>query len=279
MPSTAATNGHAKRDLASLIRLDEGEIERDIFVDPAIHAEELERIFARTWLFVAHASEIPSPGDYVTRRTGADPVFVTRTEDDRFQVFLNTCKHRGMQVCRVDRGNTSHFRCPYHGWTYRNDGHLIGVPALKQAYGTLDKDRLSLTAPPPARAAPREVAEADKDRGGAGHRGEPCAQRGTGPRGPVLGGDDLPAARDCRFDKLGVRSQHHHLRSATAVESVEHASQHRPSADRRQLLGATEAIAGSGGEDHGGDVAHSRRTSTSSPASSSVRSAGMTARH
>jgi phenylpropionate dioxygenase-like ring-hydroxylating dioxygenase large terminal subunit len=120
MPSTAATNGHAKRDLASLMRLDEGEIERDIFVDPAIHAEELERIFARTWLFVAHASEIPSPGDYVTRRTGADPVIVTHTEDDRFQVFLNTCKHRGMQVCRVDRGNTSHFRCPYHGWTYRN---------------------------------------------------------------------------------------------------------------------------------------------------------------
>ena len=61
---------------------------------------------------------------------------VARTEDDQIRVFHNSCRHRGMQVCRVDKGNTSHFRCPYHGWTYKNDGRLIGVPAIKYAYGT-----------------------------------------------------------------------------------------------------------------------------------------------
>ena len=154
MTKSAAGNGHAGNGnaaLASLVRPQEGEIGREIFVDGQIYERELDAVFASSWLFVAHTSEIPSPGDYVTRDCGVDPVIVTQTEDQTFRVFLNTCRHRGMQVCRVDRGNTSHFRCPYHGWTYRNDGKLIGVPSLRQAYGTLDRDRLALTEPPHVR--------------------------------------------------------------------------------------------------------------------------------
>ncbi|MBS1888197.1 MAG: aromatic ring-hydroxylating dioxygenase subunit alpha [Actinobacteria bacterium] len=138
-------------DYEALVRPEEGEVSRRIFADPEVHAEELERIFARSWLFVAHASEIPSAGDYVTRLSGTDPVVVTRTEDDQIRVFHNSCRHRGMQVCRVDRGNTAHFRCPYHGWTYKNDGRLIGVPAHKYAYGELDRSRLGLLEPPHVR--------------------------------------------------------------------------------------------------------------------------------
>jgi nitrite reductase/ring-hydroxylating ferredoxin subunit len=84
--------------------------------------------------------------------TGTDPVIVARTEDGRIRVFHNTCRHRGMRVCRVDRGNTSHFRCPYHGWTYKNDGRLVGVPAVGVAYGKgLDRRRLGLIEPPGVR--------------------------------------------------------------------------------------------------------------------------------
>jgi PAH dioxygenase large subunit len=138
-------------DFGSLVRVDEGEVGRRIFFDPAIHEQELDRIFTRSWLFVAHASEIPAAGDYVTRIAGGDPVIVSRTEDGEIRVLLNTCRHRGMQVCRVDRGNASHFRCPYHGWTYRNNGKLIGVPSIKEAYGTLDRDHLGLVEPPHVR--------------------------------------------------------------------------------------------------------------------------------
>ena len=79
-------------------------------------------------MFLAHESEIPTPGDYVVRRIVDDSFIVCRDEAGAIRVLFNMCLHRGMQVCRSELGNTSHFRCPYHAWTYKNTGELIGVP-------------------------------------------------------------------------------------------------------------------------------------------------------
>ena len=103
-------------------------------VDAEIYQFELEKIWNRNWIFVAHESEVPSPGDFVLRRIGDDPVIVTHDRDSSLHVILNVCSHRGGQVCRVDKGNTSYFRCPYHGWTYNNAGELSGVPLQRQVY-------------------------------------------------------------------------------------------------------------------------------------------------
>lgn len=145
-------NGNRAAALDELVRPDDGRVSRRIFIDPELYEQELSRVFTQSWLFLAHASEIPAPGDYVTRVAGGDPVIVARTEDDRIRVFLNACRHRGMQLCRVDRGNSSHFRCPYHGWTYNNGGRLIGVPTQRLAYGDrFRRDVLGLTEPPHVR--------------------------------------------------------------------------------------------------------------------------------
>ena len=47
-----------------LVDLKAGRISREIFVNEEIYREELERLFARAWLFVGHESQIPKPGDF-----------------------------------------------------------------------------------------------------------------------------------------------------------------------------------------------------------------------
>ncbi len=99
-------------------------------------ALEKERLFSRAWLFVAHESEIPQPGgDYVVRQVLQDSFIVARDSAGEVRVMFNMCLHRGMQVCRAEMGNASNFRCPYHGWSYRNDGRIIGLPFHQEAYG------------------------------------------------------------------------------------------------------------------------------------------------
>src|SRR3954471_13840737 len=109
-----------------------------IYSDPDVFHLERERLFSRTWQFLAHESEIPEPGDYVVRRIVDDSFIVARNEHGGISVLLNMCRHRGMQVCRAEAGNASHFRCPYHAWTYRNDGRLAGLPFHEEAYSGED---------------------------------------------------------------------------------------------------------------------------------------------
>ena len=98
-----------------------------IYTDPAIFDEELEKIFRRTWVFVGHESEIPEPGDFRARRIGRQPVLFVRGQDGVVRVLMNRCTHRGSLVCVEERGNAGRFVCPYHSWTFRNTGELIGV--------------------------------------------------------------------------------------------------------------------------------------------------------
>ena len=115
-----------------------GMIPAHVYSDPEIFAAERDRLFARSWVFLAHESEIPDRGDYVVRRVLADSFIVARDESGEVRVMFNMCLHRGMQVCRAEMGNASHFRCPYHAWTYRNDGRLAGLPFHGEAYGGED---------------------------------------------------------------------------------------------------------------------------------------------
>lgn len=112
-----------------------GMIPAHIYNDEEIFRLERERLFSRAWVFVGHESEIPQPGDYVVRRVLEDSFIVARGEDGDVRALFNMCLHRGMQVCRAEMGNASHFRCPYHGWSYRNDGRIVGLPFHKDAYG------------------------------------------------------------------------------------------------------------------------------------------------
>jgi phenylpropionate dioxygenase-like ring-hydroxylating dioxygenase large terminal subunit len=101
-------------------------------------------LFHDNWLYVGHESEVREPGDYKTTFAGVQPVIVARGADDgEIRVLLNRCRHRGSAVCHDDTGNANYFRCPYHGWTYRNSGELRGI-TYDDAYPDLDRSRLGL---------------------------------------------------------------------------------------------------------------------------------------
>lgn len=120
-----------------------------VFTDPEVYRAEQERIFARCWLYVAHESQIPQPGDFVTNYMGEEPVIVCRDNSNHVRVLVNSCRHRGMRVCRTDAGNTRTFQCPYHGWTYDVQGRLVGVPQEQDAYhGELHREDWGLAAAP-----------------------------------------------------------------------------------------------------------------------------------
>ncbi|HXG36079.1 MAG TPA: aromatic ring-hydroxylating dioxygenase subunit alpha [Dehalococcoidia bacterium] len=98
-----------------------------VYNDPAVFEDELDKIFTRGWVYVGHESEVSEPGDYRTRWIGKQPVIMTRDEDGQVHLLLNRCRHEGATVCQEEGGNSSYFRCAYHGWTYSNKGDLTGV--------------------------------------------------------------------------------------------------------------------------------------------------------
>jgi nitrite reductase/ring-hydroxylating ferredoxin subunit len=120
--------------IKSLVDLTEGEISREIFVNEEIYEQEKERVFARAWLYVGHESQVKKTGDFFVSRMGEESVILTRDKSGKIRVFLNTCRHRGMKVCRYDEGHTTTFYCPYHGWSYGLDGELVGVQAYEKSY-------------------------------------------------------------------------------------------------------------------------------------------------
>jgi phenylpropionate dioxygenase-like ring-hydroxylating dioxygenase large terminal subunit len=116
------------RSIRSFIDGEKGTISRELYVNHDIFEQEMEQIFQRCWLFLGHESQLPNPGDFIISRMGTEEVIVVRDrKDNQIRAFLNSCRHRGMKVCRYDEGNALVFTCPYHAWTYDTKGKVVGV--------------------------------------------------------------------------------------------------------------------------------------------------------
>ena len=108
----------------------------------AMFQQELDNIFYKTWIYLCHESEIAQPGDFKSTQIGTRPVIVSRGRDGQIHAVLNACTHRGATICREETGNTRAFVCPYHGWSFRPSGELIGIPddgRYPQCFNKADK--------------------------------------------------------------------------------------------------------------------------------------------
>jgi phenylpropionate dioxygenase-like ring-hydroxylating dioxygenase large terminal subunit len=104
-------------------------VHRDLYLSAELYALEQERLFARAWVFVGHASQVPKPGDYLTLEIAGRPLVLVRHQDGALHVLMNRCAHKGTMIVTDRTGNVGRaFRCPYHSWAYRTDGTLLAVP-------------------------------------------------------------------------------------------------------------------------------------------------------
>ena len=118
--------GYTNAELQEMVQPDR--VHRAFYTDPAIFEIEMEKIFRRVWLYVGHESLVPNPGDYYCTHLARQPVVLSRHKDDGICVLFNRCGHRGAKVLNRERGNAKVFTCMYHGWSFRPNGALAGVP-------------------------------------------------------------------------------------------------------------------------------------------------------
>lgn len=130
------------RELTGLVDLPT--IDGRIYTDQALFEQELERIFGRCWVYVAHVSELREPGDFRTVMVGRNPVLVVRDVDGQLRAMYNRCRHRAATVCQDPSGNSRQFQCIYHGWTYDTRGRLLGVTDPSGYDGAVSSEGLGL---------------------------------------------------------------------------------------------------------------------------------------
>jgi len=119
-------------------------LEPRLYNDPAVLEAEQRLIFERTWQLAGHISALPQPGSYITADAGDQPVLVVRDDQGGLRAYRNVCRHRGSRLLSDSGQCKAAIRCRYHGWTYKLDGTLIGVPEGLGFGDKLDKPRLGL---------------------------------------------------------------------------------------------------------------------------------------
>ncbi len=110
---------------------------------PELPRLELERVLLPSWQIVCHVNSIPRPGDYMTFELGPESVIVLRGRDGVIRAFHNACRHRGARILDGAGNCPGPVTCPYHGWSYRHDGSLVGVP-IRDSFPGLDRGQFGL---------------------------------------------------------------------------------------------------------------------------------------
>lgn len=116
-------------------------LDQRFYTDPDIYELEIEKIINRNWILAGHSSQLPEPGDFKVLNVGRESAIIVRGKNGKLNAFANVCRHRGSLVCLESAGHVDKFACPYHGWMYDIDGHLIAARNMPEDF---DKSTRSL---------------------------------------------------------------------------------------------------------------------------------------
>ncbi len=119
----------------------------DAYTSEEYFEYEKRTIFKQEWIALAHVSQLPKPGDYLSLDVLGEPLIVVRGKDNAIRVLSRVCPHRAMDILPRDfgydeRGKVRLFMCPYHSWTFDLSGQLKGAPEMQK---TCDFNRQDFT--------------------------------------------------------------------------------------------------------------------------------------
>ncbi|HGV3018575.1 TPA: carnitine monooxygenase, oxygenase subunit YeaW, partial [Escherichia coli] len=92
------------------------------YTDQNTFEHEKENVFAKSWICVAHSSELANANDYVTREIIGESIVLVRGRDKVLRAFYNVCPHRGHQLLSGEGKAKNVITCPYHAWAFKLDG-------------------------------------------------------------------------------------------------------------------------------------------------------------
>lgn len=134
---------HRDHMLALLARQRPGwSLEQYFYRDAEVFEAERRLWFARQWMTVGHACEVPKVGDRIVRKLFDEEILVVRHGEgaDGIRAFFNVCTHRGSRLCQAD-GSGRLIVCPYHAWAFRPTGELHSRRDLPEG---IDPDTMGL---------------------------------------------------------------------------------------------------------------------------------------
>jgi choline monooxygenase len=105
------------------------------YTSPAFYEAEQATLFWRGWLCLGRADDLSSAGDYLVTDIGTISLVTLRGRDGAIRCFHNSCLHRMTRLLDGKGNCAGRIICPYHAWTYRDDGQLAAAPHMDGAAG------------------------------------------------------------------------------------------------------------------------------------------------
>ncbi|MEO0574901.1 MAG: SRPBCC family protein [Pseudomonadota bacterium] len=116
----------------------------DRYTDPDRFTRERTHILSAFVQPLVHSSELAGPGSFLRREFQGHALLITRDDDGNPHIFHNVCRHRGTRLVDEAHGCKRRFSCPYHAWTWSNNGQLVAIPHRAEGFPGLDDAALGL---------------------------------------------------------------------------------------------------------------------------------------
>lgn len=117
-----------------------------VYTDPDRFEAEKAKLFNKLPLLLAPSAMLPKKNLAVAHDGYGVPLILSRDAQGEAHVMANVCRHRGTRLLDgtgEEAIPAARIVCPYHAWTYRSDGSLLGLPRA-DCFPGMDKDAHSL---------------------------------------------------------------------------------------------------------------------------------------